>query len=196
LFDKNTILYIVFVVYVIGAGAYFLFARRKQREKRETFFKAIFGAYKEGTLNNKEDLVNLFKGLNGEREESEVISGINRYLRLFLVELRTSYKYRLGEDVKIQPLISFINEQIASNEENQPFSDVPALERNYLKDIKKFVELNETEPAIDKLLDLGSLIQAREESLERLQKSNKWAVPLAVIGLVLTIIFGTLQLWS
>lgn len=188
-------LYLVVAFYFIILILLYFFIIKWKKKKREKFFITIFNAYKEGTLNSNEDLVNIFKGINGDNEEIEVISGINRYLRLFLVELRTNSRYPLNLDVNIPLLVEFITKQIKANEQNQPFADVPALERNYLKDIKKYIELNEANSAIDKLKDLGALILAREDSLERIQKLNKWSIPIAVIGMLLTILFGTIQFY-
>lgn len=195
--DFLTKIILIAVVYILVAVTGFLVAKKWLREKRSTFFKAVYNAYKEGTLNENEDLVNIYKGINGEGEESEIIAGINKYLRLFLIEIRTyTGAYRFDEKTNIQTLVNFINSVIRANEANQPFSDVPALERNILKDTTKFISLGEKGSAVEKLIDLGALIQARQDSLEKVQKANKWAVPLAVVGLILTIIFGTMSIWQ
>ena len=43
---------------------------------------------------------------------------------------------------------------------------------------------------------MAGLIEARQDSIERLEKSNKWAIPLAVIGLFLTIVFGVISIFK
>jgi len=41
-----------------------------------------------------------------------------------------------------------------------------------------------------KLSALAGLIETRQDSLEKVQDKNKWSVPLAIIGCILTAIFG------
>ncbi len=62
-------------------------------------------------------------------------------------------------------------------------------------DINQFIQVGDQPSAFRKLENLAGLIEARQDGFERLQNSNKWSVPLAVIGLILTIIFGVFSLF-
>ena len=125
-----------------------------------------------------------------------LISGLTKTFENVLVALSSDkFRYKVEPKEDLIKLVNFINQTIKDNETNKPFSEVPILERSYLIDAKAFVEAGKNPEAIDKLVDLGGLIQSKQDMVEKLQKSNKWSVPLAVIGLILTVIFGTMQSW-
>jgi hypothetical protein len=90
--------------------------------------------------------------------------------------------------IKIKELLRLI-------ETETPFAGLPAAERNLVLDARKFIETNELGAATQKVDDLANLIEARQDAYEKLQSSNKWSVPLAIIGLVLTVVFGVMSLW-
>lgn len=197
MFDSTTWVVIAAISYFVLLFGGYIWGERRRKENKEEFFKALKSAFNDETLKASEDIFNLYKGIFGEHEESKLISGINKCLREFLVKLRTdSFRYNVEPKEKMQELVTFINAEIKKNEDVQPFADVPDLERNYLIDTRNLIDANNKEEALRKLIDLGGLIQTREETSIKLQKSNRWSVPLALLGLVLTIIFGTMQIWQ
>jgi len=186
----------VIVVYSIVLFVGFLWGQNRRKEYRDLFFKTVRISFLDGTLNHQEELKNIYKGIYGDVDESRLISGLNKNLRMFLVALSSDkFRYKVEPKEDLIKLVNFINQTIKDNETNKPFSEVPILERSYLIDAKAFVEAGKNPEAIDKLVDLGGLIQSKQDMVEKLQKSNKWSVPLAVIGLILTVIFGTMQSW-
>lgn len=185
----------VIVIYSLFLFVCYLWGESRRKEFRELFFTTVRTAYLDGALNTQEEIKNIYKGIYGDVEESQLISGLNKNLRMFLVALSSNkFRYVVPKQDLIK-LVNFINTTIKDNETNKPFSEVPILERGYLIDAKCFIEANKTKEAIDKLVDLGGLIQSKQDMVQKLQKSNKWSVPLAVIGLVLTVVFGTIQSW-
>ena len=185
------------VVYSIVLFVAFLWGKSRRKKFRELFFKTVRTAFLDGTLNKQEELKNIYKGIYGDVDESQLISGLNKNLRMFLVALSSDkFRYNVEPKEDLIKLVNFINETIKDNETNKPFSEVPILERSYLIDVKSFIEASKNDEAIDKLVDLGGLIQSKQDMIQRLQKANKWSVPLAVTGLILTVMFGTMQSWS
>jgi hypothetical protein len=79
-------------------------------------------------------------------------------------------------------------------EQEDPFSDLPAAERNLLLDVQQMIDLSDGASAKRKLRGLAGLIEARQDALDRLQSSNRWSIPLAVVGMVLTLVFGFISL--
>ncbi|MGR6008448.1 hypothetical protein ACT7CZ_06825 [Bacillus cereus] len=70
------------------------------------------------------------------------------------------------------------------------FSEIPQSERGMMNDIFSFLGKNDSEAIRRKLVELSNAIQLRKEELDKIEKLNKWSIPLAVVGLALTIMFG------
>lgn len=87
-----------------------------------------------------------------------------------------------------------ISKFIEKNEEFSPYADIPAAERNVLSDISVFIEKKDTESIKRKIGELAGMIQARQDDMNKIRNINNWTIPLSVIGLVLTVIFGILAI--
>ena len=86
-----------------------------------------------------------------------------------------------------------ISDFISLNEKNSPFSDLPDTERNILNDLSSFSSNGDNSSVERKIIELSSVIQTRYEEQKKLELQNKWSIPLAIVGLILTIIFGILS---
>ena len=87
-----------------------------------------------------------------------------------------------------------ISSFIQKIEEVSPYSDLPDIERSILTDISTYLENNDKDAVERKLSELASIIQARNDDLNKIRSTNKWAVPLAVVGMILTVVFGLLSI--
>ena len=80
-------------------------------------------------------------------------------------------------------------------EETSPYADLPPAERSALNDISAFLQNDDKKSARQKLTELGGMIQARYDDILKLQRINKYSVPLAGAGMVMTILFGLLAIF-
>lgn len=181
-----------------GTILYFAIAVQKKRyeEGKKKFYNALCEGLKIDSIKTLDDLTNIYKGATRvSAEDLQYRYGLSRYLREFLVELTSRNKSIFGEnldEMKITQWSQKLNEFIQKNEAIYPYADLPAAERNILTDISIYADNKDAESTKRKLSELAGLIQGKNEELIRTSKTNRWAVPLSVIGIILTIIFGIL----
>ena len=194
----------VFFVFIIGylsawVAAYFFLVepkRKKRIERKNKFFKSIIEGLRSGSIITIDDVVNLYKGIAGLSSENlSYRYGLSKQLRELLVAIINKDKKLFDEspnDDIIRDWKEKITEFIQQNETTSPYADIPAAERNVLSDISTFLEMNDPDSVKRKTLELAGMIQARNDDLNRIRNINKWTVPLSIIGLILTLIFGVL----
>lgn len=190
------LLLLYFFVYVTGVYFLVVVRRKKRTERKENFFKVLIEGLKTGSIATMDDVVNIYKGVAGlSSEDLSYRYGLSKQLREFLVAIVSKNEKfidsSLGDDV-IRDWKQKISEFIKKNKTTSPYADLPAAERNVLSDITTFLEMNDPDSVKRKTLELAGMIQARNDDLNRIQNINRWAVPLSVIGLILTIAFGVL----
>jgi len=172
-----------------------LFSGREQRKKREAqLYEAISQGMHSGALESIEDFVNVYKGIHelGSDDISHR-AGLAKVLREFIVKVVANTSLEASETRRLKGFATAVLKRI---EAESPFAELPAAERNLLLDIDRFIKANDNASAITKLQDLAGLVEVRQDSLSRLQSANKWSVPLAAIGLVLTVVFGIISLFK
>lgn len=176
------------VAYAYAAQHFLLRSRERRREKQRDLYGAISQGLQSGALESVEDLINVYKGVHElGADDITYRAGLSRALREFLVTIVSDTD---TPPEKLKDLKSKASAALKQIEADAPYAELPAAERNLIVDIKRFVDNGDKESASRKLEDLAGLVEVRQDALERLQNSNKWSVPLAAIGLALTIIFG------
>lgn len=170
--------------------------KKRRAEGKKKFFKALFEGLKIDSIKSLDEVANLYKGATSQSaEDLQYRYGLSKQLREFLVELTAKNTGIFGENLDENKIVQWsqkINEFIVKNEEIFPYADLPAAERNILTDISIYADNKDAESTKRKLSELAGLIQGKNDELIRTSKTNRWAVPLSVIGIILTIIFGIL----
>ena len=180
------------VVYAYAAQHLLLQLRRRRDKRRKTLSMAVSKSLLNGTVDSAHDLVNLYKGVHGlGADDLSYRAGLARALREYLVSIMTDSSLDVEEARQLKTLASDLLQQV---ELESPYADLPAAERNLLMDIRVLLRAGERDSATAKLEDLSGLIGVRQDAVERLQSSNKWAVPLAAVGLFLSVVFGIISL--
>ncbi len=183
---------------VIGVyAALFSWMFRRISEKRSraktAFYSALVAGFKSGNITSLEDLKNLFKGSYGTGViEAETGSRFSMWLREFIVEL-VAEKTKVDES-DISKIKEFLSKALEDHERQSPYAVLPELERNILNDVDEFVNAGSPDSAKRKLQELTTAIVAREEELSSLRNSNKWSVPIAIAGVILTVTFGIISI--
>ena len=72
----------------------------------------------------------------------------------------------------------------------EPFASLPSEERRLMDGIQLFVQKGDTTSSINALNELKQVILARHKEYERIEKQNSWSLPLAIIGVFFTLLFG------
>ncbi|MCT3846070.1 hypothetical protein HZQ52_14675 [Elizabethkingia anophelis] len=199
LFNKDRFLSIFTIVFTVVYAFTATFMLRKIRERRlyrkkaftETFIKGI----SDNTIETMEDLLNVYSGITQlSPEDLNNKQGLNKWLREILARL---IKGDIGKDIEHYKLIAIKNKItsfINTSEKVSPFSELPDTERNILNDINAYNKVNDNESINRKLNELSSVIVTRYDQQKKIENLNKWSIPIAVVGLILTIIFGILSI--
>lgn len=200
-----TVTYVTVVYYflreVIGK-------RQSGRVLRDRFFKVLDESLFRGDIKSFSDVQDLYLGVCKLRSDDNYDkASIVRWLREYIVERLEKDKAAKEKDkdkdkdkhsaetAETQTDLQWKNriiEVISEYEEKSPYSGLPDLERTIINDIQKYLDGNDKESINRKIAEIISAIQSRQEELQKLRSSNKWAIPLSVMGVVFTIVFGVM----
>ena len=148
-----------------------------------------------GAINTIDDIENVYKGIGVlSTEDLSYRYRLSRWLREFMVALISKEIDKSIEDKTLIEWKEKISSFIQKIEEVSPYSDLPDIERSILTDISTYLKNNDKDAVERKLSELASIIQARNDDLNKIRSTNKWAVPLAVVGMILTVVFGLLSI--
>lgn len=169
--------------------------RARRLEQKKIFFNTFIRGISENTITNSTDLLNVYSGIT-QLSPGDLANrkGLNRWLREILAQLINK---EVGQDLAQDDVIKIkdkITHFIKENEASNPYTDLPDTERNIINDLSAFNKLGDQNSINRKLSELSSVIITRYEQQRRIENLNKWSIPLAIIGMFLTIIFGVLSI--
>jgi len=184
---------VIFTVMYGYAAKILLFKTRERRlQRKKELDDCISKGIRNRTIESVDDLILIYKGVYGHgADDISYRAGLSKTLRELLVGLLSGTSSEKSEVLNIKNRIKQFIYQIESE---SPFANLPTAERNLIVDIQRFTSVGDIAASTEKLSDLAGLIEIRQDALDRLQNSNKWSIPLATIGLVLTIVFGVISL--
>jgi len=199
IFDKERFLpvfTVIFTVVYFFAATYLLKrVRERKAQQKNTFIETFIKGVSENTIENSEDLLNIYSGItNLSTEDLSNKQALNKWLREMLAKLINK---EVGKDFTVEQTIQIklkITEFIKRNELIAPYTDLPDTERNIINDISTYNKAGDKDSVNRKINELSSVIITRHEQQKKIEGLNKWSVPLAVIGLILTVIFGILSI--
>lgn len=195
--DKILSIFAIVFTVVYGFAASMLLKKLKERRlnRKNVFIETFIKGISEQIIENSEDLLNVYSGITQlSTEDLSNKQGLNKWLREILAKLING---EVGKDLdknKILTIKQKITEFINTNEITSPFSDLPDTERNILNDINSYNKSNDNESINRKLNELSGVIVTRYEQQKKIENLNKWSIPLAIVGLMLTILFGILSI--
>ncbi|MGP8322039.1 MAG: hypothetical protein ACT6FE_06930 [Methanosarcinaceae archaeon] len=124
-----------------------------------------------------------------EREFGVEIA-VTHLLQDILLKLNEASKD--SDHEKIDALNIKLKELINQENKAAPFENLPEEERRLLKGLDDAIKHNDESSIQFHFDELNSVLSVRNAEHSRATKLNKWSVPLAVVGLTLTIIFGVI----
>lgn len=165
---------------------------KKTIEAKTKFYKTLSIGFENETIKTIEDINNIYEGIGGlifdnPRHHRD---NLNKWLKEYLVELISN---GATDNINVLEWHRKISEFIVKIEEESPYSDLSDIERSILTDISTYLENGNNEDIKRKLSELSGVIQTRNNDFNKIQNINRWSVPLALIGTVLTLLFGLLS---
>lgn len=91
---------------------------------------------------------------------------------------------------------NYVVQLIKSEIKQEPFSQLPADQRRVLKNLESAVKSKDSTAAIYNLTELNDILINNNNQLSSLEKENNWSLPLGIVGLILTILFGLMSVLS
>lgn len=195
--DKFLSVFAIIFTVVYFSAATLLLRKIKERKlnRKNAFIDTFIKGISENTIETSEDLLNVYSGITQlSTEDLSNKQGLNKWLREILAKL---INREVGKDLDNERLLAIkykITEFIHTNERISPFSDLPETERNILNDINAYNKAGDRDSISRKINELSSVIVTRHEQQKKIEGLNRWSIPLAVIGLILTVIFGVLSI--
>lgn len=186
----STLIFAGFVFYISHTMLILLYERKPSQTDK--FFVILLRSLRQEVLHDFQDVINIYMGLDLSVEDIEYRKGLSELLRQFLIKLveGTFYKEESPSTEEIKKYMKTINEFIAKNEAEAPFANLPSIERSIITDLSSYIEAADAENSLRKVDELAKAIQIRADETSKVSRVNRWSVPLAITGVICTVIFG------
>lgn len=187
----NSYLYgIVISTYSVILGLYFIIVRKRYVRQKEEFFSSIIKGVSDKIIIKIEDFHSIYLGIFNKTEIGRR-SSFTRLLNELLVEVTQGIvKGKVLESKDKAEIASVVKEIIKQNKEISPFSELPETEKNILNDIIKEASVTDNAFIKSKIEQIANTIQARFNELNKTKRINRVSIIVAIVGVILTIIFG------
>ena len=180
-------------IYSTLEGLMDVYFRNKYLNK---FFLVLEESLQKELLHSVSDVDMLYKGVHGlSTRDITYRTGLAKHLRQFVVKMHLG-KTQIKDTKKIITLNGQLKKYIEQLEKIEPFIGLPKVERLLMESLLKMIELGDDEETVKKINELSKYIEVKNNLLNSLEKTNKWSKPLAIIGVILTIIFGIASLYK
>ncbi|WP_321282191.1 hypothetical protein [Marinifilum fragile] len=202
--DTLQVIAIILVSLLYFFVFYFVFIKRERVKRiRSYFFKGLVNIFSsnESTSSYVEEFDLVYKKLkekfpretNQYRNAIEILEDIFTQINVQDIN-RICKVYKLKEDsekiIDKQKLLDMIK----LIKEKRPFSSINSKESHLLMNIKTAIETNNVELGNTMLTQLSDNIEIVENNLRNQERQSKKSFVVAIVGIVLTVIFGLSQL--
>jgi len=86
--------------------------------------------------------------------------------------------------------IDYVRNLLRHEREHRPYESLPDDEKRLLRAVADAIEHDDKESMRFHVRELAAVLAVRSQSNAWIRKMNQWSVPLAVVGLILTVVFG------
>jgi len=169
---------IVFMIFLVFEDYYENWGKKK-------FYKLLTVKLKKGLISDKEDILLLLNSVCREYGKDYSIASIPEDYLTYMTDKKENI---------LEKNYSLIKEIIKVESTEKPFANIPVEERRLLRNIDDSVKHNDLASIKHNLQELSSVISTINRIYQRTSKINQWSIPIAIIGIILTIIFGLTNL--
>jgi hypothetical protein len=161
---------------------------KREEKAKEKLFKLLNSRLQENKIFDLEFLKYVKSSIEREFDVTLVISHI---IEDYLV-------HKLTEDAAEQDqAIEKLKQLLDTEKQVKPFDSLPSEERRLLKGLKDIIDESDASSRAGYFIDeLSTVMSVRNGEYQRSHQTNKWSVPLAIIGLIFTIVFGLMSIIS
>lgn len=152
------------------------------------FFEQLDKKFDLDLINNKEDIIVLADSFRREHIATYDLSILlGDYLR-YLISIASTKEE--GEKNKYIERHKKTNDILKVEIEEKPYNELPLEERRIFRAINSAVKSEEKDEILNALEDLRIIISSKSKTYQQSNVLNRFSIPLAIIGLILTIYFG------
>lgn len=186
LISISVILLIIFLIVMFFSYAMKIEDKRK---KEESFFNSISEIINRNNIKDIDDILIIYR--SEMNIESNTFS--KRHLIFLLERVLTSFNKNKNNE-ETSKTLAFLKKSVSEMRsemiKEEPFSDLPKIEKNLMTDLLRAEQENEKELFINKLQDLSGVIKTRYEENKKLIDKTRWSIPLAIVGILVSLAFG------
>lgn len=135
-----------------------------------------------------ETIKKIFNSIDRKSEGKLFNYGFVNVLEDYSVYLITDTTQRNQENFRL--IISLINEEL----KGEPFNQLKAEQKRILLNLQYALTNKDVETGIYNLNELNDILRIQNEYGAKLEKQNGWSIPLAIVGIVLSLFFGIISL--
>ena len=160
---------------------------REEKEAKIKFFEELNTKFDRGLIEGQSDVEVLKNAIERETDTDFLLSSL---LEDYLVHLN---KHDIPEP-ELSKRYHMVKDIVDSENLDKPFEDVPEEERRLLIGLRAAIEVGDKNLSLFNLNEISSLITARSANYERAMDAVNLSRPLAIIGIVASVILGILAL--
>ena len=183
--DKTFIVFTCFISIYLAFVSMCLLTKRnaikRNKEHEENAFNLLLKGYEQNSL--KENSIMLI--YKKEIVQNHYNITYVNFLESFLLYVRQGDK----DGSITKGLSSLIEPIIIKAESDKPYSNVEERERRLLLAIEESALNGEKGSLKNNLTDLSLAIENNKSALDKAQKTNRWTIPISVVGIILSIVF-------
>jgi hypothetical protein len=87
-------------------------------------------------------------------------------------------------------IVNLINEEL----KGEPFNQLKSEQKRILLNLQNSLKTQDVKNGMYNLNELNDVLRIQNENIEKLERQNAWSIPLAIIGVILTLLFGIISL--
>lgn len=163
--------------------------KRTKKGDKENIFNSIDEKFSSRLIRDRSDIEVIINSYSRSNDELYSIAPV---LEDYFTK-RLSKTDKIDEN-EIDRRYDLLKEIIKEENKDKPFSDVPDEERRLLISMKDALGNKDNQAIEFNINELNSVLTTRNKMYEKVNRLNKWSVPLAIIGTFFTILFGILSL--
>lgn len=176
-------LYLVFLVYIVFVFTWM--KRMKYKNKIKRSFKLITKGVEDDTINNKDDILLIYKSVMSYYTLAD-------FLDEYIIYLRNNKDEKENADVKIDvdlfnKIRKFIKSIVDEERQEKPFEGVDSYEQRLLNIIDEAAQSGEKKSVYNNLKDLAVSIKNNQKRLKSANLINVCSIPATIISIIITL---------
>lgn len=162
----------------------------KTRTAKKNFYESSdrYLSGKDVVSVNEADIRIMFNSIDRESGGMLQKYGYVALLEDYIVHIKTDY------DTENDKFYNSIVDILENERKEEPYSRLYPEERRLLKNIESSVKNSDAQTAMFNLTALSDVLRINNENLDKLEKQNGWSIPLAIVGLIVTVLFGVISI--